>query len=62
VTEYLIGLPFYFPQPHQPWQNGPNENANGLLIEYFPNDTNKKMLCFKLKLLIVNDVIAVEHI
>ena len=36
VTEYLGGLPFYFPQPHQPWQKGFNENTNGLLREYFP--------------------------
>ncbi len=36
VTEYLDGLPFYFPQPHQPWQGGSNENTNGLLREYFP--------------------------
>jgi IS30 family transposase len=36
VTEYLDGLPFYFPQPHQPWQRGSKENTNGLFREYFP--------------------------
>ena len=35
VTEKL-GVEFYFPPPHQPWQRGTNENTNGLLREYFP--------------------------
>ncbi len=30
-----LGVEFYFPPPHHPWDRGTNENTNGLLREYF---------------------------
>ena len=48
VTKEL-GVEFYFPPPHHPWERGTNENTNGLLREYFPkgydfNDLSKTTL------------------
>ena len=41
VTKEL-GVEFYFPPAHQPWQRGTNENTNGLLREYFLKVTTSR--------------------
>lgn len=37
-------VPVYFAHPHSSWEQGTNENHNGVLWEFFPKKTNFKLI------------------
>lgn len=46
-TSVKLKAPCYFARPYRSWERGTNENANGLLRQYFPRKTSMKGLTAK---------------
>jgi len=44
ILEEKLGLPLYFADPYCSWQRGSNENANGLLREFYPKKTDLALI------------------
>lgn len=44
TTEELTGLECFFAHPYHSWERGANENANGLLRDYFPKKTDFRLV------------------
>ncbi len=50
-------LSFFFADAYTSWQRGSNENANGLLREYFPKKTDLAAICEE----DLNKVLFIDH-
>jgi IS30 family transposase len=44
LIAHRLGAKVYFAHPYCSWERGLNENTNGLLRQYFPKDTNLRLV------------------